>query len=606
MSFSQCALQTHPYYGDVRGEFDIGPERQIIIRPSRDLRIALAAMFIFAFATAAFAEPGQMHTYATRRSIGVRLWPLADDVAGAKLMYRRAGRATWQQAMDPVIAVANRTLDEGSRSLEVVQRDIAPMIRRLHGSIMYLEPGTEYEVRLQEIGLDGSIQGTHTTVVRTRPSTVSQGNGHRITVNRDGTGDFETINDAIAAACPGDMVIVMPGVYSESIKINTSGTPGKPITIRGAEGAILDDAESGKYLIQFADGCHDVILERFDIRATSTQRRRHVHVGPNVERLVIQDNHFHVQQCAEDFNFLAFWSAKDFRDITIQHNTFESEKKLQYPWHISGSGRGLIIRGNSISVGETQDIAVIRGRHEDVDIYDNYFSGIPSDDGIELEGGVNINVRMWNNVIDAHEGKRATISVTPVTVGPVYVFRNIFLGARQGIKVANDGVADALAAGHELADFGPVLFLHNTFAFVDGHDAFAGQDQPFFRFPELHHANIFLWNNLIFGRTIRPETARNSLSMDRTTVKCGHLQSDYNLFWDGQTTDNPNAEYGLGTHSVFQDPQFTPTKTWPMDVQLQANSPAIDRGLRVPNINDGYKGRAPDIGAIEAVSGMQY
>ncbi len=317
---------------------------------------------------------------------------------------------------------------------------------------------------------------------------------------------------------------------------------------------------------------------------------------------MIQDNHFYVKECAEDFNFLALWDARDFQDITIQNNRFESKKKLQYPWHISGSGRGLIIRANSVNVRETRDIAAIRGRHEDVDIYNNDFSGIPSDDGIELEGGVNINVRMWNNVVEAHRGKRATISVTPVTVGPVYVWRNRFFGAKQGIKVANDGVAKALAADHTLTDFGPVLFLHNTFAFFDEGNTIANPDAAFFRFSRLHHANIFFFNNIVFGRTIRPETAQNSISTGRKSVRYGYIESDYNVFWDGKTTENPHAEYGLDSHSIFANPHFLQTTVWPMDIRLSGESPAIDRATRIPNINDHYTGAGPDIGAIEAQS----
>ncbi|MFP3904605.1 MAG: hypothetical protein ACLFWB_10230 [Armatimonadota bacterium] len=243
-------------------------------------------------------------------------------------------------------------------------------------------------------------------------------NGRRITVDQNDAGDYQTISGAISAASPGDTVIVMPGVYSESITVSSSGEPGNPLTITGTEGAIVDDARSGKFLIEFPDGCPDVVFERFDIRANSTERRRHVHLGSDVQRVVIQDNHFYVKECAEDFNFFAFRDARDFQDITIQNNRFEAKRKLQYPWHISGSGRDLIIQGNSVNVRETRDIAAIRCRHEDLDIYNNDFSGTPSDDGIELEGGVNINVRMWDNVVDAHRGRRATISVTPVTVGP--------------------------------------------------------------------------------------------------------------------------------------------------------------------------------------------
>ncbi len=224
------------------------------------LPTALATACLFVIAAAVPANSAEIQTYATIHSVGVRLFPLRDEVAGARLMYRRSGTAGWQRAMDPVITVANHTLEQGSLSLEVVTSDVAPMIRRLHGSIMHLQPATEYELRLETINLDGSFHRAHECLVKTRPSAVSRGNGRRITVDQNGAGDYQTISGAIASASPGDIVTVMPGIYSASIMVGSSGEPGNPVTIRGTKGAILDDARSGKFLIQFPGGCHDVVF----------------------------------------------------------------------------------------------------------------------------------------------------------------------------------------------------------------------------------------------------------------------------------------------------------------------------------------------------------
>ena len=32
---------------------------------------------------------------------------------------------------------------------------------------------------------------------------------------------------------------------------------------------------------------------------------------------------------------------------------------------------------------------------------------------------------------------------------------------------------------------------------------------------------------------------------------------------------------------------------------LRPGSPVVDKGMRIPNINDGFRGQAPDLGAIE-------
>jgi hypothetical protein len=58
--------------------------------------------------------------------------------------------------------------------------------------------------------------------------------------------------------------------------------------------------------------------------------------------------------------------------------------------------------------------------------------------------------------------------------------------------------------------------------------------------------------------------------------------------------------------SIFQNasaPDFSdPTRVVPtdaVDLQLRAGSAAVDAGMVLPTITDGYKGKAPDLGAYE-------
>jgi len=37
----------------------------------------------------------------------------------------------------------------------------------------------------------------------------------------------------------------------------------------------------------------------------------------------------------------------------------------------------------------------------------------------------------------------------------------------------------------------------------------------------------------------------------------------------------------------------------PLDATLSPGTNALDRALRLPNINDGFTGAAPDLGAVE-------
>lgn len=50
---------------------------------------------------------------------------------------------------------------------------------------------------------------------------VVPGSGNTIVVDQSGAGDAETIGEAVAAAEPGDEILIKPGVYAESVDINT-------------------------------------------------------------------------------------------------------------------------------------------------------------------------------------------------------------------------------------------------------------------------------------------------------------------------------------------------------------------------------------------------
>ena len=72
------------------------------------------------------------------------------------------------------------------------------------------------------------------------------------------------------------------------------------------------------------------------------------------------------------------------------------------------------------------------------------------------------------------------------------------------------------------------------------------------------------------------------------------------MYWGkGSKLSLQEAQSTLGfwNHAVVGDPRFTAPATG--DLTLREDSPAIDRAERIPGFNDGFKGKAPDIGAFE-------
>jgi nitrous oxidase accessory protein NosD len=67
---------------------------------------------------------------------------------------------------------------------------------------------------------------------------------------------FRTIAYAVTRARAGDLVLVNPGQYKESVAITAAGTPGAPIVVRGLPGAVLTSPDPTRSLSAFDVGGH--------------------------------------------------------------------------------------------------------------------------------------------------------------------------------------------------------------------------------------------------------------------------------------------------------------------------------------------------------------
>jgi hypothetical protein len=249
-----------------------------------------------------------------------------------------------------------------------------------------------------------------------------------------------------------------------------------------------------------------------------------------------------------------------------------------------------------------------------IDFYNNDVS-VVHDNCFEADGSVR-NVRvMRNRCFNAPLG---AMSPQPVLGGPAYFIRNVVYNAWWGpVKIHGEPSG--------------VYYLNNTYI---------GE------FRQLTPmSNVHLRNNLLLGQGTAPRV----LSLDTFT---NYSSSDYNGFrpnpgskeafaWNSppfeevrnfypahrnpqQTTPItltqrifPTLEaYSQGTgqdrHSRLVDfdifvnaplPDFSdPTHVVAVDsvdLRLRKGAAAIDAGIELPNVTDGFKGRAPDLGAYE-------
>lgn len=244
-----------------------------------------------------------------------------------------------------------------------------------------------------------------------------------------------------------------------------------------------------------------------------------------------------------------------------------------------------------------------------IDFYNNDVSNM-HDNCIETDGAM-YNIRVMRNRC-VNIGEQA-LSEEPLLGGPAYFIRNIVYNSPgSGVKFSGDPTGG--------------VFLHNTF--LSGVRTSDGGDRG---------ANAVFLNNLIIaempeiplylldtydnytvsdfnGFGIRPGTME---SFQRVSPAVG-ISIDYTHPPENRrfrTLAEFRSATGLDAHSIELDytifralapPSLRiPSQVYDpdsLDFTLRPDGRAIDAGTVLPNVNDGFGGAAPDLGAVEAGS----
>jgi len=231
----------------------------------------------------------------------------------------------------------------------------------------------------------------------------------------------------------------------------------------------------------------------------------------------------------------------------------------------------------------------------DWDVYDNEISDL-RDDVIESEGP-SVNFRFWNNFC---HNLFTGVSLAPINVGPMYVLYNVFYDENwQSLKYGSfdPGMGQ-----------GPCLLYHNTIYSrqpavntVVVSRPLAGQ---VFRNNIFYATAYAFWtskpplptNDIDYNDWYTSDTAWHTIWTGAPHKRFFHIK-DKDLY----SIEELRAYNGWEMHGMFDDPGFVAPDSG--DLRLAPGSPCIDRGTVLPNINDGYVGEAPDMGAFESGAG---
>jgi hypothetical protein len=227
------------------------------------------------------------------------------------------------------------------------------------------------------------------------------------------------------------------------------------------------------------------------------------------------------------------------------------------------------------------------------------------DNCIEADGAM-YNIRILRNRCFNHAHR--ALSAQPVFGGPAYFIGNLVYHAPEGGSLKMTANSSGLVIYQntfigEAHDMGPVSnqhFRNNLIlgqgAFpeifvVDSFTSYSSSDYNGFR-PNPGAAQSFAWNT-------PPRGVAADFVKDREKRSYGTLR-EYSAA-TGQDTHSVLVDYRDFVRVSVPDPKdprrfYRPDE---FDFTLQADSTAVDAGLVLPNVNDGFTGKAPDLGAFE-------
>jgi hypothetical protein len=444
---------------------------------------------------------------------------------------------------------------------------------------------------------------------------------------------------------PGDVILVHAGVYKDNrfiyggfdktietygasfdgtYYLTASGTPDKPIVIKAAgDGEVVFDGADN-------DTLFNMLAANYNYFDGITIKNTNVGFLLGIKDIVGADGFTLVNSRALNVGRVVREDWAKSKDYYIANNVFLGRhdpehitswiggdvwgKYPGYPAPITSEyavkvyGQGHVVAHNYIANFHDAIDHATFGNPSDrpqeygasVDFYGNDMFNI-TDNCIELDGGVH-NMRAFDN--RCANTAQLAYSTQPIFGGPAYVFRNISYN-------------NATAGGLKLLDNPSGILIYNN-TFIGAAGALGPASNYHFR------------NNLIVG-----DGWKKPIFQVKTFTP--YSSSDYNGFgpnkvagsfaWDAPPFDSANggrmhksydtlSEYQKGSgqdaHSVTAGldafvnvkptDEANPRTLYPpenLDFRLRPRSAAIDKGIELPTITDGFKGKAPDLGAYE-------
>ena len=473
--------------------------------------------------------------------------------------YRKDGDAAWKDGL----AMKYNPIPE-------TDEDLADY----RGSIVDLAPGTPYEVQL-------TLAGTTTTTFKAATwseefpagEVVRVGDGDRpLEITQSGTPAAYRVYDGRGAT------LDVRHQHDSCITINASYVIVRGFTLKGAG---VGGGSKPIGAIQILGG-RNIVIEECDI---SGWGRKDAKTGYGV------DYDSAILSRSAELSRLVVQRCK-LHDPATDSNNWHEPKRPTHPEgpqaiSLFNTAGNHVLRYNECwsdldhmfndVIGGGGNGSFKGAPGPDSDIYGNVVSHC-WDDGLEVEGG-NRNTRVWGNHI---RQTMMGIGNAATSIGPLYVWRNVVSRSQHTPDGGGGNFLKMGFAGGEQWMTGHMYIFHNTVFRGDGWLPTGGLGGPRI----LKH--VVSRNNILHVRG--PENY--SISTNPANVDNSF---DYDLV-NGRIPEGAEA-HGVRGEPVYEAGSGFDAATGTGKFQLSADSPGVEAGEAIPNFSDGFKGKAPDLGA---------
>jgi hypothetical protein len=524
--------------------------------------------------------PGEVTTpYPTLLNLAVEWQVEGDDNRNGvvTVRYRTVGQPEWRAAL-PLRHVPAGQSRPPATSFTWKQRHA--------GSIFDLRPDTDYEIHLQLVDPDGG-SAERTVRARTRPVPRAAASAKVTQVTP------QSFAEAAAAARPGDILLLEAGAYG-ALTPSRDGAPGQPIVIRGAGGATCESVslrgrkhvhvegltvkeKTRGYAGVDLNGAEECVVRRchieavFGVRASRPPGARNCYVADNVIQGITP------------------WTSEAMG---------ASGKNIGEGIELTGPGN--VICFNRVS-GFRDCISTMESKAAAnqvcIDIYNNdIFFG--ADDAIEADYCMGNCRIMRNRITNCFVG----VSSQPGLGGPTYFIRNVMYNLTYvPYKLHNGSQGDVVLhntvvkTGDGAVCFTPARWSHALF-----HNNLAIGGSGGGRFGAYSNGTGLAANFRAADATCHFDYNGYGTVGTPFRGNIGGKTFDSLASLRANTSEKHAVQVGLDVFAAkvpFPNPGLD---KWPVpDLRLQADSAAVDAGVVLPNVNDGYAGKAPDLGAYE-------